>query len=170
MVAAERVRGARDLDDDHLHQVRLVAVRVDDEAGDQVELVACGDLLLAIDLGDRVEHDLPALGEERVEDLFLRPEVVVDEAVRDARLVGHVGDAAGVEATRREDADRCVEDLAALVGGRGGARAGCAHRTAASSGQTYAAPWRLARLGSLSRTSACRVKSKSALQYPGPSS
>ena len=48
-----------------------------------------------VDLGDRVEHDLPALGEERVEDLLLRLEVVVDEPVGDAGLVGDVGDAAG---------------------------------------------------------------------------
>ena len=37
---AERVRGPRDLDDDHLHQLRVVAVGVDDEAGDRVQLVA----------------------------------------------------------------------------------------------------------------------------------
>src|SRR5207248_7401761 len=68
MRAPERVRRARDLDDDHLHQVGLMPVRVDDERRDQVELVARGDVLGAIDLGDRVEHDLPALGEERSEE------------------------------------------------------------------------------------------------------
>ncbi len=38
--AAERVRRAGDLDDDHLHQLGIVAVRVDDEARDRVELLA----------------------------------------------------------------------------------------------------------------------------------
>src|SRR3954468_5176187 len=90
MRGAERVGRARDLDDDHLHQLRLVAVGVDDERGDHVELVARRDLL-RVDLRDRVEHQLPALGEELVEDLLLRIEVVVDEAVGDACLVGDVG-------------------------------------------------------------------------------
>ena len=48
----------------------------------------------------------------------LDSEVVVDEPVGDARLVGDVGDAARVEALAGEDADRRVEDLAALLGGR----------------------------------------------------
>ena len=69
-----------------------------------------------VDLGDRVEHDLPALEEERVEDLLLGVEVVVDEAVGHARLVGHVRHAAVVEALAREHAHRGVEDHAALVG------------------------------------------------------
>ena len=38
--AAEGVGGAGHLDDDHLHQLRVVAVGVDDEAGDRRELVA----------------------------------------------------------------------------------------------------------------------------------
>src|ERR1044072_7427378 len=38
--APERVGGAGDLDDDHLHQLRVVAVGVDDEAGDGLELGA----------------------------------------------------------------------------------------------------------------------------------
>ena len=40
---------------------------------------------------------------------------MVDEAVGDARLVGDVGHAAGVEAAPREHADRRVEDQPALV-------------------------------------------------------
>jgi hypothetical protein len=114
VVAPERVRRARDLHDDHLHQVRLVVVGVDDEGRDEVELVARGHVL-AVDLGDRVEHQLPALGEDLVEDLLLRAKVVVDEPVGDARLVGHVGHAAVVEAVAREHADAGVEDQAALV-------------------------------------------------------
>ena len=75
-----------------------------------------------VDLADRVEHDLPALEEERVEDLLLRVEVVVDEPVGHAGLVGDVGHAAVVEALAREHPDRRVEDHAALVGRGLGAR------------------------------------------------
>ena len=41
---------------------------------------------------------------------------MVEEPVRDPRLLGDVADAAGVVALRREDADGRVEDEAALVG------------------------------------------------------
>ena len=51
--ASERVRGARDLDDDDLHQVGVVAVGVDDERGDRVELLARRDLLARRPAGSR---------------------------------------------------------------------------------------------------------------------
>ena len=44
-VLPERVRRARHLDDDHLHQVGVVAVAVDDERGDRPELLAHRDRL-----------------------------------------------------------------------------------------------------------------------------
>ncbi len=72
-----------------------------------------------VDLVDRREHQLPALEEERVEHLVLGLEVVVDEAVGDAGLVGDVRDAAGVEALAREHAHGRVEDQPALVDGGG---------------------------------------------------
>ena len=83
---------------------------------------------------DRLEHHVPALQEERVEDLVLGGEVVVHEAIRHPRLVGDVGDAAGVEALAREHAHGGVEDHAPLVGAafiasRRGARL-AAHRVA----------------------------------------
>ncbi len=118
--AAEGVGGPRHLDDDHLHQLRVVAVGVDDEAGDGFELGARRGAL-AVGLLDRRQQQRPALAEELVEDLVLGLEVVVDEAVGDAGLVGDVGDAGRVEALAGEDADRRVEDLAALVDGGGGA-------------------------------------------------
>ncbi len=43
-----------------------------------------------VDLADRLEQDVPALQEQRVEHLVLGAEVVVDEPVGDARLVGDV--------------------------------------------------------------------------------
>ena len=105
-----------------------MAVRVDDERRDHVQLVARGELVALVDGDDRVDHDLPALGEERVEDLLLRVEVVVDEPVGHARLVRDVGHAAVVEALPREHGDRGVEDHPALVDLVG-------HQTGASTGQ-----------------------------------
>ena len=100
---------------------------------DRVELLAGGDLP-RVDLADDVEHDVPALEEERVEDLVLRAEVVVDEAVGDARLVGDVRHAAGVEALPREHAHGGVEDQAALVD-RGGLAVGVPPSAAVGRGQ-----------------------------------
>src|SRR5919197_5775973 len=79
-----------------------------------MELVPGGQIP-RVDLGDRVEHDLPALEEERVEDLLLRLEVVVHEAVGDARLVRDIGDAAVMEAAVSEHADGRVEYETTLV-------------------------------------------------------
>jgi hypothetical protein len=117
---AERVRGARDLDDDHLHDVRVVTVGLDDEGGDLVQLGARGDVA-GVDRGDRVDHQAPALEEQGVQDLVLGLEVVVDQPVGDARLVGDVGHPARVEPLAREHSYGGVEDDAPLVdGGRAG--------------------------------------------------
>ena len=89
--------------------------------------------VLAVDLGDQLDQDVPALEEQLVEHRVLGAEVVVDEPVGDAGLVGDVRDAALVEALAREHADRGFEDHAALVGGRGGA--GGRHQALASCGQ-----------------------------------
>ena len=60
------------------------------------------DLVLLVGLADRGQQHVPALDEERVEHLVLGAEVVVDEPVGDARLVGDVRHPAGVEALARE--------------------------------------------------------------------
>src|SRR5215207_7959051 len=114
MGATERVGRAGHLDDDHLHQLRVISVGVDDELRDRIELLAAADGLV-VDLLDRGQEQRPALDEELVEDLILGLEVVIDEPVCDARLVGDVRDAAGVESLPGEHADRCVQDLATLV-------------------------------------------------------
>src|SRR5829696_4398466 len=75
--APERVRRARDLYDDHLHQLGVVAVGVDDERCDRVELLARRDVG-RVGLANRLEQDVPSLDEQRVEHLVLRPEVVID--------------------------------------------------------------------------------------------
>ena len=110
----EGVRRPRHVDDDHLHQLGVVPVGVDDEAGHGIELLAAIDRL-AVDLLDGGEQQRPPLREQLVEDLVLGLEVVVDEPVSDAGLVGDVRDPAGVEALTGEDSDRGIEDLAALV-------------------------------------------------------
>ena len=117
---AEGVGGPGDLDDDHLHQFRVVAVGLDDEVGDVRELFA-RRLAGVVGLVDRGQQQRPALGEELVQHLLLGVEVVVDQPVGDPRLVGDVGDPGRVEALAGEDLDRRVEDLAPLVD-RGGFR------------------------------------------------
>ena len=113
---SERVRRPRHLDDDHLHQVGVVPVGLDDERRDGLEL-APGRDVLAVDLADRLEHHVPALEEQRVQDLVLGPEVVVHQPIGDAGLVGDVAHAAGVEALAREHANGGVEDHPPLVDG-----------------------------------------------------
>ena len=87
------------------------------------EAIACSlsraGIVLGVDLADRLEHDVPALEEQRVEHLVLGLEVVVDEPVGDARLVGDVRYPAGVEALAREHADRGVQDHPPLVDAQG---------------------------------------------------
>src|SRR5262249_36303721 len=53
------------------------------------------------------------------EDLILGGEVVVDESVRDPRLIGDVGDPAGVKSLAREHAHGGIEDHPPLVDGGG---------------------------------------------------
>ena len=97
---------------------------------------------LAVGLVDRRQQQRPALGEELVEHLVLGVEVVVDEAVGDARLVGDVGDAGRVEALAGEDADRRVEDLAALVDRRRAWRHQARASAAAASRRRRGGGWR----------------------------
>ena len=76
---------------------------------DTLELLACG-LVRRLDLVDLREQVAPRLAEDRVEHLVLRGEVVVEQSVRDARLLGDVTDARGVEALVREHPDGRVEN------------------------------------------------------------
>ena len=68
-----------------------------------------------LDPAERLEHVAPRVAEDRLEHLVLRLEVVVEEAVRDAGLLGDVADAARVVAAAREHADGGVEDLPPLL-------------------------------------------------------
>ena len=121
----------------------------------------------AVGLLDRGQQQRPALGEELVEDLVLGVEVVVDEAVGDAGLVGDVGDAGRVEALAGEDADRRVEDLAAFVDRR---RLEAIRRTppsAAARRRPRAGGWR-ARAATRAPRS-CSARSRSAATKHSPS-
>ena len=62
-----------------------------------------------------VEYVPPRLAEDRLEQLFLRPEVVVEQTVRDACFLGDVTDPAGVVALARKDAHGSVENEPTLV-------------------------------------------------------
>ena len=68
-----------------------------------------------VDLADQLDHHVPALEEQRVEHRVLGAEVVVDEPVGHARLLGDVRHPALGEALLGEHPDRRVEDLPPFV-------------------------------------------------------
>ena len=78
------------------------------------EAVACA-LVGLLDRAHRVEDIAPRLAEDRLEQLFLRTEVVVEQTVRDTGFLGDVADPAGVVALARKDAHGSVEDEPTLV-------------------------------------------------------
>ena len=108
------MRATRDLADEHAHQVRVAAPGAQQDLRDAGEAVT-SRLVRLLDRADGVEHVAPRLAKDRLEQLFLRTEIVIEESVRDARLLGDVSDAARVVALAREHAHRCVEDEAPLV-------------------------------------------------------
>src|SRR5439155_23897538 len=57
----------------------------------------------------------PRLAEDRLQRLFLRAEVVVQQAVRDARLVGDVADAGRVESLGRKYPHGRLEELGPAI-------------------------------------------------------
>src|SRR5262249_61777614 len=68
-----------------------------------------------LDRAHRIEHLAPGLAEDRLEQLVLRAEVVVQQAVRDPGLLGDVSDARLVIPLPREDTHGRVEDETPLV-------------------------------------------------------
>ncbi len=79
------------------------------------EELLVGGLVGGLDLLEPREELAPVLAEDRLQHLVLRREVVVQEAVRDARLLRDVADPRRVEASSREDPHGRVEDLAPLL-------------------------------------------------------
>ena len=74
-----------------------------------------GDSSEASTAAERLEHVAPRVPEDRLEHLVLRAEVVVEQPVRDAGLLGDVTDAAVVIAAAREDPHGGVEEQPALL-------------------------------------------------------
>ena len=96
------------------HEVRVVAPGAEEDLDDPEELLV-GGLVGGLDLLEPGEELAPVLAEDRLEHLVLRREVVVQEAVRDSRLLRDVADPRRVEASSGEHPHGRVEDLAPLL-------------------------------------------------------
>ena len=121
-LALKLLAAPRHLAHEHAHDVRIVAPRPQDDRARLPQLLA-RRVVERLDRVDRPDHRAPHLAEDSFEDGVLRLEVVVDEPVGDACLLGDVAHTAGVVALLREGAHGCVEDLAApyfLSGGTSG--------------------------------------------------
>ena len=105
---------SRDLANHHRHERRIVAPRAQQDLRDALELLRSG-LVGGLDGPEACDERAPVLDEDRAEDVVLRREVVVEEAVRDTGVLRDVADARAVVAVLGEDADRSVEDPLALV-------------------------------------------------------
>ena len=68
-----------------------------------------------LDRAESCDERAPVLDEDRAQHVVLRREVVVEEAVRDSRVLRDVADARAVVAVVGEHADRGVEDELALL-------------------------------------------------------
>ena len=108
------MRAAGHLAHHHADEVGIVAPRAEQDLGDSAQLLV-GRLVGLLDACEALEQLAPVLAEERREHLVLGREVVVEQAVRDAGLLGDVTDAGGVVAVAGEDADGSVEDEAAFL-------------------------------------------------------
>ncbi len=108
------VRAPRHLAHHHAHEIGVVAPRPEKDLGDPPQLLV-GGLGRALDAGEAPEQLPPVLTEQRCQDLLLGREVVVEQTVRDTRLLGDVSDARRVIPTPGEDPDRSVEDETALL-------------------------------------------------------
>jgi alpha-methylacyl-CoA racemase len=128
---------ARDLAHENAYDVRLMPPRAQDDRGDMAQLVARRFAGL-LDRVDALDEQAPVLAEDRLEDLVLRREVVVQQAMRDARFLGDVTDARCVEPLAREDADGCVEDQTPFLFSTGCALAQGRRRVVVGSGAMQA--------------------------------
>ena len=102
-------RAARNLAHENAHDVRLMPPRPQHDRSDVAQLVARG-LAGLLDRVDALDEQAPVLSEDRLEDFVLRREVVVQQAMGNARFLGDVPDARRMESLSRKDADGCVED------------------------------------------------------------
>src|SRR4051812_10625890 len=109
-----QVRAARNLAHHHPDEVGIVPPRAQQDLGDPAQLLV-GRLVRFLDPLEPPEQLAPVLAEERCQHRLLGGEVVVEEPVRDARLLGDVAHTGGVVAVPREDADGSVDDQATLL-------------------------------------------------------
>jgi alpha-methylacyl-CoA racemase len=114
------LRRARDLSHENSYDVRLMAPRTKDDRGDMAQLIVRG-LAGLLHRVDPLDEQAPVLAEDRLENFVFRREVVVQQPMRHAGLLGDVADPRGVEPLSREDADGCVEDQTPFL-----FRTGCA--------------------------------------------
>src|SRR5439155_16432032 len=109
-----QVRATRDLANEHAHEIGIAAPRSQKDLRDAGEAIARGFVCL-LHRPDSVEHVTPGLAEDRLEQLLLRSEIVIEQPVGDTRLLGDVTDTRRVIALAREDAHSGIEDEAPLV-------------------------------------------------------
>ena len=128
---------ARDLAHEHADNVRLMSPRPQNDRGDMPQLVArrLTGLLHRVEALD--EH-APVLAKDRLEDLVLRREVVVEQTVRDPGLLGDVADAGRVESLTGEHPDGCVEDQTPFLLGSSSTLAQSRRRVVVGSGAMQA--------------------------------
>jgi alpha-methylacyl-CoA racemase len=107
---------ARDLTDEHANDVRLVPPGAQQDRRHMTKLVA-RRLARPHDRVDPFDEHSPVLAEDRLEHLVLGREVVVEQAVCDAGLLGDVTDTRRVEALVCEDAHGRIEDQTTLLFG-----------------------------------------------------
>ena len=108
----------RDLADENAHDVGLVPPGAQQDRCHVPKLVA-RRLARPHDRVDPLDEHSPVLSEDRLEHFVLGREVVVEQAVGDAGLLGDVADTRRVEALVREHADGRVEDQTTLLFGTG---------------------------------------------------
>ena len=104
----------RDLAHEHANEVGLAPPRSQEDGRHLAELLRRRNVCL-LDVANGRQQLGPRLAEDRLEHVLLRLEVVVDEPVRDARLLGDVADAGRVVALLGERPDGGVEDLPPLL-------------------------------------------------------
>ena len=105
---------ARDLPNHDGDERRIVAPGSQQDLRDALELLA-GRLVRDLHGAKASDELAPVLDEDRPQDIVLRREVVVEEPVRDARVLCDVTDARFVVPVLREHANGSVEDARALV-------------------------------------------------------
>ena len=109
------LRRPRDLAHEHADQLRRHEPRAEIDPREPPQLLAERRARRLDPLRLRDEQ-LPRVAEDRLEHLVLRAEVVVEQPVRDARLLGDVADARRAKSLAREHPHRRVEKLLPPVG------------------------------------------------------